>query len=173
MHSSQPQDHTPAHALFEYAIDPQDVKWLLDQLPNEYDDFKNTIEYELRLLKIVVTGWAIQLCVQGGQSNEKTAEEFWTAIYEFSARISETASLTMDARIDYFGLVKERLDLYLTVMTEQGERGQPASTVGECFARLCDRNQDLLTVHTGARLFVSVVERVHRFLSGEEPEKVH
>lgn len=43
--------------LFNFAIDREDVKWLLAQLPEQTEVKLSTVEYELQILKIISVGW--------------------------------------------------------------------------------------------------------------------
>ena len=45
--------------LFNFAIDRGDIKWLMERLPNEANVKRNTVEYELQILKIISVGWSI------------------------------------------------------------------------------------------------------------------
>ena len=48
-----------ASDLFNYAIDREDVKWLMAQLSEEADVKRATVEYELPILKIISFGWSL------------------------------------------------------------------------------------------------------------------
>ena len=43
--------------MFNFAIDREDVKWLLAQLPEQTEVKLSTVEYELQILKIISVGW--------------------------------------------------------------------------------------------------------------------
>ena len=45
--------------LFNYAIDREDVKWLMTNLPENADIKRTTVEYELPILKIISVGMFI------------------------------------------------------------------------------------------------------------------
>jgi len=42
--------------LFKFAFDREDVKILMGRLPEKAPTIRNTVEYELQILKIVSTG---------------------------------------------------------------------------------------------------------------------
>jgi hypothetical protein len=46
-------------ALFNFAVDREDVKALVANLPEETDIQGVTVEYELQILKIISVGWSI------------------------------------------------------------------------------------------------------------------
>ena len=48
-----------AEALFNFAVDREDVKALVANLPEETDIQGVTVEYELQILKIISVGWSI------------------------------------------------------------------------------------------------------------------
>ena len=45
--------------LLDFALDREDVNWLMDRLPQEADIKRVTVEYELQILKIIGVGWSL------------------------------------------------------------------------------------------------------------------
>ena len=48
-----------AEDLFNFAIDREDVKWLLAHLHAEATVKRHSVEYELQILKLITVGWSI------------------------------------------------------------------------------------------------------------------
>ncbi|MGB5750482.1 MAG: hypothetical protein WBM69_26170 [Desulfobacterales bacterium] len=48
-----------AEDLFNYAIDREDVNWLMSNLAKEADIKRTTVEYEFPILKIISVGWSL------------------------------------------------------------------------------------------------------------------
>jgi hypothetical protein len=151
--------------LFHYAIDREEIKWLLAALPKENPVKPAKVDYELQLLKIVMVGWAISFFM-GGTPRKKAAlaELFWQQIHTFAQGLSQTTGLMMGQDIDYFSLVKERLDIYVAAMAEQDEAADPAGVIGSVFADQCGCAADPFTSLTGAKMFHGAINRVRQYL---------
>ena len=156
--------------LFNFAIDREDVKWLVATLPAETAAEANTVEYELQLVKIIFVGWSILYATEECTSRQKMAERYWQAIHELSANVSHTTGLMIGKEVDYFAAVRERLDRYLGAL-QRDNGADPAGVVGREFARCCGAPDDLFTAMAGSRLFVATISRTKEYLaavSGEE-----
>ncbi|HUT43168.1 MAG TPA: hypothetical protein VMW95_02435 [Desulfobacterales bacterium] len=57
--------------LFNFAIDREDIKWLMERLPKEANIKRSTVEYELQILKIISVGWSISYYLE---NNPQTKE---------------------------------------------------------------------------------------------------
>lgn len=154
-----------AEDLFNYAIDREEIKWLLAALPKEGPAKPSKVDYELQLLKIVIVGWSISFFM-GGTPKKKAAlaETFWQQINTFSKGLSETTGLMIGQDIDYFSLLKERLDIYVNAIGDQGEGTDPAGVIGSVFASQCECQGDAFATLTGAKMFHGAVERVRQYL---------
>lgn len=151
--------------LFNYAIERDDIKWLMAKLPREADVKPTTVEYELQILKIVGVGWAISYYLQGTPDRKnRLMELFWRTINEFSKQLSETTGLMIGQDIDYFETLKSRLDVYVEAMSEDPKATDPTVLIGPAFARTCGNEDDLFTSMTGAKLFANVIVRVRQYL---------
>ena len=66
--NEKPSEKSPVEQggedLFNYAVERDDIKWLMGQLPQEADVRPATVEYELQILKIVGVGWAISFYLE-------------------------------------------------------------------------------------------------------------
>ena len=76
--------------LFNFAIDREDVKWLLERLPPEADIKRTTVEYELQILKIIGVGWSISYYLADSPQMNELLKLYWTAINEFSRDLTKT-----------------------------------------------------------------------------------
>lgn len=151
--------------LFNYAVERDDIKWLLGQLPQETEVKPTSVEYELQILKIVGVGWGISYYLQGTPKRKtKILEQYWHSINEFSKQLSETTGLMIGQDIDYFEILKERLDLYVKAMGEDPEATDPAVLVGPAFAEQCGKADDIFASMIGAKLFANTIARVKQYL---------
>lgn len=156
--------------LFNFAIDRADVNSLIAHLPQELQCRPATVEYELQILKIISVGWAVSFHLESSPYKDELAEVFWKAIHGFSGNLSETTGLMIGHDIDYFQILKDRLDMYVAALTEKPEAVEPASVIGPEFARACGNIDDIFTVMTGSRMFIATVGSVKEYL---ETIKLH
>ncbi|VEN75065.1 conserved hypothetical protein [Candidatus Desulfarcum epimagneticum] len=153
-----------AGELFDFAVDRQDVKWLMERLHPEADINRTTVEYELQALKIVTVGWSVAYCLETSPLKQPLSESYWLRVRDFSNGISEAAKYMAGTDIDYFDILKTRLDMYVQTLSESGEKEEPASVIGPEFARICGNEQDLFTFMTGSKMFMSSSGRVREYL---------
>ena len=64
-----------AEDLFNYAIDREDVKWLMGNLAKEADIKWTSVEYELPILKIISVGWSLSYYLAGGPQKDEPAHD--------------------------------------------------------------------------------------------------
>ncbi len=150
--------------LFNFAIDRADVKALMGGLPETAEVKRSTVEYELPILKIISVGWAIAYFLPDGPQRTEVTERYWAAISEFSAGLSETTGLMIGQDIDYFQILRERLQTYVTALAENSEAAEPAAVIGPEFARLCGNAEDVFAIMTGNRMFIATVGGVKEYL---------
>jgi len=156
--------------LFNFAVDREDIKIIAEHLPEEAKCKPAGVEYELQLLKIVSTGWSISYFLKDSLHGEKLAEIFWEKIHAFSAELSETTNLMTGHDIDYFQILKNRLDGYVKALQSKPETAEPAAAIGPEFARLCGDAADVFTIMAGSRIFILTVARVREFLDSIDPD---
>lgn len=154
--------------LFNFAIDREDVKWLMAHLPEEADIKRGTVEYELQILKIISVGWSISYYLENDSQKNPLLDLYWKAVYEFSRSISSTTGLLIGHDIDYFEILKDRLDMYVDAMTRKPDAPEPAVVIGPEFARTCGNVDDVFTVMAGSRMFVTTISRVKEYLEAIE-----
>jgi hypothetical protein len=150
--------------LLDFAVDRTDVNWLMDRLPEQADIKRITVEYELPLLKIIAVGWSLSYYL--GNSPQKTAllELYWNAVNEFSRGISTTTEYMMGQQIDYFQIIKDRLQMYVAALEKHPDASEPAQVIGPEFARICGNGDDIFTFMTGSKMFISTINKVKEYL---------
>jgi hypothetical protein len=153
-----------AEDLFNFAIDRADVHALMGGLPETAEVKRSTVEYELPILKIVSVGWAISYFLPDGPQKTELAERYWAAVSEFSSSLSETTALMIGQDIDYFQILRERLETYVTALADRPEAAEPAAVIGPEFARLCGNAEDVFAIMTGNRMFIATVGGVKEYL---------
>jgi len=159
--------------LFDFAVDRDDVKTLVAHLPEAAKCKPPTVEYELLLLKIIATGWSLSFFLENSPHREKLAENFWKLIHTFSADLSETTGLMTGHEINYFEVIQNRLDSYVTALADNPEMHEPAAIIGPEFASFCGDADDVFTVMTGSRMFILTVARVKEYLESLELTRLY
>jgi len=150
--------------LFNFAINREDIKWLMERLPKEASIKRSTVEYELQILKIISIGWSISYYLENNPHKNPLLELFWMAIYEFSRNLSTTTELMIGQDIDYFQILQERLNMYVNAMAQNPEAPEPSTVIGPEFARNCGNADDIFTFMTGSKMFLSITSQVKEYL---------
>jgi len=150
--------------LFNFAINRKDIKTLMTHLPEEADIKRGKVEYELQILKIISIGWSISYYLENCAQKNQLLELYWKAVHEFSQSISTTTGLMIGNDIDYFQILKERLDMYLAAMTQKPDAPEPAVVIGPEFARTCGNMDDVFAVMTGSKMFIATIGSVKEYL---------
>jgi hypothetical protein len=150
--------------LFDFAVDREDLKTLLAALPEEVGVERGRIEYELAILRIISVGWSISYFLEHSPHKDRLALDYWKAVQEFSRTVSESARLMVGKDIDYFQIVKDRLNAYVEAMRLKPHSCAPAVVIGPEFARACGDVEDVHAVLTGAKMFIAVVTSVKEYL---------
>ncbi len=153
-----------AEDLFNFAIDREDVKWLIGRLPQSDTINRSTVEYELQILKLISVGWSISFYLESNPLKNPIMELFWKAVQEFSGGISETTALMIGQDIDYFQVLKDRLDMYVAAMGNSSEEKDPTEIIGPEFARICGAVDDMQVYMSGAKMFFVTTNRVKKYL---------
>lgn len=150
--------------LFNFAIDREDVKWLMARLPETAAVKRPAVEHELQILKIITVGWSIAFCLADNPGKTPLSETFWSAIQEFARGLSQTTELMIGQDIDYFKTLHQRLDMYVAAIDRNPETPEPAAVIGPTFAYACGNADDIFTAMTGAKMFATAVSRVKTYL---------
>jgi hypothetical protein len=66
--------------------------------------------------------------------------------------------------IDYFQILKDRLDMYLNALSSHPDASQPVAVIGPEFARTCGNADDAFTVLCGAKMFTATIGSVKEYL---------
>ena len=158
-----PVERTAEH-LLAFAIDREDVRWLMARLPEDAAVERTAVEYELPILKIIGVGWSINYFLPDGPQRSELTETFWRAVAEFSRGLSETTGLMIGREIDYFEILKQRLDTYVKALEAHPEAKEPVAVIGPEFARLCGNVEDVFAIMTANRMFVATIGAVKEYL---------
>jgi hypothetical protein len=150
--------------LVDFAVDREEIKFLLARWPDEAAIKAPKVDYELQILKIIAVGWSLTYYLQHHPAKEALQELFWQAVGEFAAGLSETTGLMIGRDIDYFAILKERLDHYLSAMGSQSGEVDPSQVVAPEFAGLCGDREDLFARMAGGKMFNNTLIRVKQYL---------
>lgn len=150
--------------LFTFAVDRDDVKTLLNSLPEDAPSDRGKVEYELAILRIITVGWSISYFLAHSANKHHLAELYWEAIREFSQSVSVSAGLLAGKDIDYFQVLKERLNGYVKAMELKPSAREPAAVIGPEFARLCGNDHNVHLILAGTRMFIAVMASVKAYL---------
>lgn len=163
-----------AQDLSAFAIDRTDLKQLLKAVPENSGLNLTTVEYELQILKILSVGWAISFYMPITDKNKAPLSQlFWELIREISQNISTLTQTTTGQDLDYFEILKQRLDTYLDIMKQKPEESQnPANIMGPAFAFVCSRENNAVAVLTGTKMFTLTLGAVKSYLDAVEVEDI-
>ena len=151
--------------LVNFSIDRDDINRMMAMLPEDEPINKVTVEYEVPLLKIVSVGWAIAYFMDNRPEKQALLESFWNAIDEFSRNLSSVTSLTTGADIDYFHMIKERMDTYVQALSMHPDEKNPAAVIGPTFAGICNAPDNIHVIMTGNRVFNAAIIGVKEYLA--------
>ena len=169
MTDTEKADNTVARAgeqLFQFAIDRGDMNAILDALPLEVPEKRVALEYEVQLLRIISVGWAIAFFLADSGLKTPLGQHFWDNIRAFSTTLSTSASLTMGSDIDYFDILKNRLDTYVGALDAAGQIPEPAMAIGPAFAGVCGDPDDACAILAGSKMFSLTINAVREYLGG-------
>jgi hypothetical protein len=155
--------------LFNFAIEREDVKWLMGQFSPAAKVTPATFEYELQILKIISVGWSISYHLSGHpQRKDIIGELFWRSVNNFSKELSETTGLMIGQDIDYFEILKKRLEQYLKAMEDDPRAPEPAVVIGPVFAGMCGHADDIFASMAGSKMFANAIARVRQYLEASK-----
>ena len=81
-----------------------------------------------------------------------------------SSTLSTSASLTTGSGIDYFDILKQRLDLYVAALDAAGSIPEPAMAIGPAFADVCGDKDDACAILAGSKMFSITLLAVRDYL---------
>jgi hypothetical protein len=157
---------TAAEALFDFAIGREELKQIMTLLPEAAPVERSKVEYELQLLKIITVGWSITYFLEAFPHKEPLSILYWEAVRAFSKQLSETTGLMIGGDVDYFEVLRARLDFYVDALARKSDAAEPAAVIGPAFAGNCDAAEDVFTIMSGARMFVAATGRAKGMLEG-------
>jgi hypothetical protein len=152
--------------LFQFAIDRGDMNAILDALPLTVPAKRASLEYEIQLLRIISVGWATAFFLDNSGLKTTLGQNFWDRIRAFSTTLSASASLSMGADIDYFDILKQRLDFYIGALDAAGKIPDPAVAIGPAFAESCGDKEDACAILAGSKMFSLTIAAVRAYLGG-------
>jgi len=150
--------------IFNFAIAREDLKEQLKNIPENTEANLVTVEYEIQLLKILSVGWSISFFMGQHPDKNKIAETFWNAIQEFSKNISAMTSTTTGKDIDYFNILRQRVDIYVNALSHFSDVQDPSVVIGPTFAKLCGSEEDQYIITAGKNIFSHCLKNVKSFL---------
>ncbi len=163
-----------AQNLATFAIDRTDLKQLLNAIPENSGLNLTTIEYELQILKILSVGWAVSFYMAVTDKNKAVlTQAFWESIREISQNISTLTETTTGQNLDYFEILKQRINKYLEILEEKPDEAQnPASLMGPAFANICDCENNAIAILTGTKMFTLTLGGVKEYLNAVEIDDI-
>jgi hypothetical protein len=161
--SSDPFE-TSAENLLDFAIDRQDLKIILDSLPQNATINRGKVEYEIQILKILTVGWALSYFLEVRAVKRRLTESYWMKVQAFAQSLSLASSASLNREFDYFTILKERLDAYVGAMDRHAEKKDPAVVIGPMFARMCQDGDNPFVVLAGSKMFHHTLSSVREYL---------
>lgn len=165
-------EHIEASAenLLDFAIDRQDLKIILDSLPQSATIDRGKVEYEIQMLKILTVGWALSFFLESTNAKAMLTKSYWVKVQAFSQSLSVASSVSLNRDYDYFGILKERLDIYVGALDQHAEKKDPAAVIGPEFARMCQDEDNPFVVLAGSKMFSHTLSSIKEFLdTAEDP----
>ena len=153
--------------LAAFAIDRTELKELMAAIPEENHLNMTALEYELQILKILSVGWALAFFMPASDSNKAPLTRiFWENIRDISDKISTMTRTASGQEIDYFNILKQRLDTYLKVMQDNSDdSASPAAVMGPAFASACKCENNAVAILTGTKMFTLTLGAVKEYLN--------
>ncbi len=94
------------------------------------------------------------------------SEAFWQMIQEFSRNISTLTETTTGQPVDYFKILKERLNAYVEQMKNTSDDTiDPSAVMGPAFARACGLADNPMAMLTGSKMFALTLGGVKEYLA--------
>jgi len=156
-----------ARNLADFAMDRTDLKELLAAIPRKNDLNITAIEYELGILKILGVGWGISFFMAAtDKDKEPLTQYFWKMIREISQNISSLTQATTGTEVDYFSILKKRLDTYVEEMQKNpAQADNPALIMGPVFAGICGSPDNAMAILTGTKMFTLTLGAVKEYIN--------
>ena len=156
--------HTAAEHLATYAFDKEGLKQILARIPDSEEIDRVGLEYEIQLLKIITVGWGINYFMEGRMEKQALLEASWNGIQAFSQNLNSVTSMMTGTKIDYFQIIRERLETYLAALRQQPEATEPIAVFGPAYAACCGHADNALVIMAGNRVFADTLQAVREYL---------
>lgn len=153
-----------AETLFDFAIAREELQHIMTLLPEAAQVERSKVEYELRLLKLITVGWSITYFLEAFPHKDPLAQLYWESVRTFSQHLSETTELMTGGEVNYFEVLRARLDFYVDALAKQSDAAEPAAVIGPVFAGNCGNAEDVFTVMSGSRMFIAATGRSRQIL---------
>lgn len=155
-------------ALVNYAIARNELKALLKNLPAEDTINPVSVEYEIQLLKIITVGWSLSYFLIQHPKKKELTEAFWNAIHDVSQRLSAVSSASIGKHIDYFSVLKKRLETYVEALNQNPAVSDPVYIVGPTFAQICGNESNPHVILAGSKIFSLSLSGIKSYLDSIE-----
>ncbi len=155
--------------LAAFAINRDDLKMLLTTVPDSEKSRLTTIEYELQILKILSVGWGIAFYMKEGEKKQSVTTIFWQHIQEIARNISNLTGTSTGQSIDYFNILRNRLDDYLKIIQQNSEDTKdPSHIMGPAFADICRCTDNAAVILVGTKMFTLTLGAVKEYINAVE-----
>ena len=155
---------TAADHLATYAFDKGGLTAILSRIPATEGVGRVGLEYEAQLLKIITVGWGISYFMDGRGEKQALVEATWNGIQTFSQNLDSVTHLMTGTQIDYFQIVRQRLDTYLTALRLEPGATDPVAVFGPAYARCCGQAANVHVIMAGNHVFAGTLEAVREYL---------
>jgi hypothetical protein len=153
-----------SHRLLNFSVGKNDLMQAMLTVPVSDRVNRVTLQYELQALKIVTVGWALSFFMAGGAKRDALSETYWNGVRAFAGAISSVTSGSVGKPVDYFQVLKQRLDTYVGALNHFPGVSDPAAVVGPAFAMLCGCGDDPDVIFAGKFIFNASVSGVKSYL---------
>jgi len=161
-----------AENLATFAINRDDLKALLNAMPADESVDRNCVEYELQILKILSVGWGISFYMKEAPLKKNLNQLFWNNIKDIAHNISQITATTTGQQVDYFAILKKRMDAYVAIMKQNTTEGtDPSWIMGPAFADTCQCHDDATVILTGTKLFTMTLGGIKEYLNAVDIEQ--
>jgi len=151
--------------LFNLAIDRDDIKQMVEILPEDSKINRVAVEFELQLLKILTVGWGISFFLEEHHEKTVLAETFWESVRNFAQSISTMTASTTGQEIDYFSTLKERVEIYVNALQVYSDVDDPSAVIGPTFAKVCGDEENPLIITSGRSIFSRTLQETRKHLA--------
>jgi hypothetical protein len=154
--------------LVNYSVEREDSKQLAQHVPEGSKINAVAMEYEIQILKIVSVGWGISYFMAEGARKAELAQAFWNGMRDLAGNISTMSSAAAGKEIDYFDILKQRLDIYVKALQVYSDVQDPGPVIGHTFAKICGDEEDMYAMISGKRVFHLTLLGVKSYLESIE-----